>query len=96
MKRLELIGCEAVQAELIEALEDGIPGFEYTLLPRIEGKGRRTRKEGTQVWPELNFMLVSYLDEVCVEAARSAIVEVARRFPNEGVFAALSAAERIR
>jgi hypothetical protein len=96
MKRLELIGCEAVQAELIEGIEAVVSGFEYTLLPRIEGKGLKTRKEGTQVWPELNFMLVSYLDEAGAEAARAAIAEVSRRFPNEGIFAALSEAERIK
>jgi hypothetical protein len=96
MKRLELIACEAVQTELIEGLEAAVKDIEYTLIPRIEGKGRKSRKDGTQVWPELNFMLVSYLGAECVEAARAAIADVSRRYPNEGIFAAVSEAERIK
>ncbi len=96
MKRLELIACEAVQSELVDGLAAAIKGIEFTLLPRIEGRGTRTHKDGTQVWPELNFMLISYLDDAGIEAARSVIVDVARRFPNEGIFAAFSEAERIK
>lgn len=96
MKRLELIACEAVQEELISGLEAAVEDLEYTLFPRIEGKGRRSRKDGSQVWPELNFMLVSYLDESWVEAARATIADVSRRFPNEGIFAAVSEAECIK
>jgi hypothetical protein len=96
MKRLELVACEAVEAELIDGLEGAIENVEYTLLPRVGGKGRKARKEGTQVWPELNFMLVSYLDDSSIEAAKTVIADVSRRFPNEGIFAALSEAERIK
>lgn len=96
MKRLELIACEAVQAELLDGLSEAIRGLEFTLLPRIEGRGKRSSKEGTQTWPEMNFMLISYLDDAGSEAAKSLILEVARRFPNEGIFAALSEAELIK
>ncbi|HOX31304.1 MAG TPA: hypothetical protein PLB91_03180 [Spirochaetales bacterium] len=97
MKRLEIIACEAIQVELIEAIEKVVKDFEYTLMPRIEGKGLRTRKQGTQVWPELNFMLVSYLeDEEGLERASAAIAATAARFPKEGVFAAVSEARRIK
>lgn len=96
MKRLEIIACEAIQVELIEAIEKVVKDFEYTLMPRIEGKGLRTRKQGTQVWPELNFMLVSYLDDEAIEPASAAIAATAARFPKEGVFAAVSEARRIK
>lgn len=87
MKRLELVACEAVETELIEGLEKAIVGLEYTYQARVEGKGRRTRKEGSQVWPELKFLLVSYLRESDVEKAESVIADVRRRFPKEGIFA---------
>jgi hypothetical protein len=96
MKRLELIACEAVQSELVDGLAAVLPDLEFTFLPRIEGRGRKVRKEGTQVWPEMNFLLISYLNEAGIEAARAVIADVSRRFPNEGIFAAFSEAERIR
>jgi hypothetical protein len=96
MKRLELIACEAVQSELIEGLESSVKDIEYTLIPRIEGKGKRTRKDGTQTWPELNFILLSYLNDSEIPAAEEAIADVARRFPNEGIFATVVDAWRIK
>jgi len=96
LKRLELVACEAVQDELISGLESKIPNIEYTLIPRIEGKGRTSRKEGTQVWPELNFTLVSYMEDSYLDTAKSIIAEVAARYPREGIFAAACDAERIR
>lgn len=96
MKRLELIACEAVQADLVEGLEKAIPEIEYTLVQRVGGRGLRARKEGSQVWPELNFMLVAYLGDEKLGTARSVIAEVSRRFPKEGIFAALSEAEMLR
>ena len=96
MKRLELVACEAVQAELVEGLEKAVRNIEYTLIPRIEGKGLKTRKDGSQVWPELNFMLISYMGDEEFAAAKAVIAEVSRRFPNEGIFAAATEAEQIK
>jgi hypothetical protein len=96
MKRLELIACEAVQEELIQGLEKVIPTIEYTLVPRIQGKGTRSRKDGSQVWPELNFLLVSYIEDADLAAAKAVISGVSEKFPNEGIFAAASSAERIK
>lgn len=87
MKRLELVACEAVESELVEGLEAAIEGLEYTYQARVEGRGRRSRKEGSQVWPELNFSLVSYLSEADLEKAQAVIADVRRRFPKEGIFA---------
>jgi len=95
MKRLELIACEAVRMELIDGLEKAIPSIEYTLIPGIEGKGLRTRKDGSQVWPELNFMLISYMGDADLAAAKRIIGDVAKKFPTEGVFAGAVEAERI-
>jgi hypothetical protein len=95
MKRLELIANQSVREELVEALELALPDFEYTLLPIAQGKGRRKRKEGTRTWPETNFLLLCYLGEDRASAAADAIRGIARRFPDEGICAALSEAELI-
>ena len=96
MKRLELIACEAVRMELIDGLEQAIPSIEYTLIPGIEGKGIRTRKDGSQVWPELNFMLISYMGEAETAVAKRIIGDVAKKFPAEGIFAGAVEAERMK
>ena len=90
MKRLEVIANRSVHDELIEALEGSLPDIEYTLMPLVHGRGKRKRKLGTRTWPETNFLLISYLDEANVEKARAVVSGIERKFPNEGVFAALS------
>jgi hypothetical protein len=95
MKRLEVIANQSVREELIERLERELPQIEYTFLPIIHGKGRRKRKEGTRTWPETNFYFLAYLDEADLAAARGAIGDIVRRFPDEGIFAAVSEAEVI-
>lgn len=85
MKRLELIASESMQQDLLEALESALPGIEYTLVPGARGKGRRARREGTNVWPEENFVLFSYLEEAEAGLALAAVESVKSRFPAEGI-----------
>ena len=85
MKRIELIANRSVENEIIEALETRITDFFYTLLPQVHGKGKTKYRLGTATWPEMNFLLISYLDDDCADAAKTAIQEVKDRFPREGI-----------
>ncbi|HOX31297.1 MAG TPA: hypothetical protein PLB91_03145 [Spirochaetales bacterium] len=87
MKRVEIVASELVQAEILAALEKAVPGIEYTLIPEAHGSGKRTRKEGTSIWPELNFVLFAYLDDEEAAAALGALSLVRERFPGEGISA---------
>ena len=95
MKRLELIANQSVKEELLGALETAVPGLEYTLIPTVQGSGRSKKKLGTRTWPETNFLLVSYMGEAEAEGARGVVAAMLRRFPGEGIYAALSEAEPI-
>jgi hypothetical protein len=95
VKRLEVIANQSVREELIDELEVALPQIEYTLFPIAHGKGRRKRKEGTRTWPETNFYLLVYLDEASAAAAAATVSEIRRRFPDEGIFAAVSEAEPV-
>lgn len=95
MKRLEIIGNQSIRDELISGLERSIPQIEYTLIPLVQGKGRRKRKEGTRTWPETNFYLLLLVDEAGLESSRSVLADLRRRLPNEGLFATVSEAESI-
>jgi hypothetical protein len=92
MKRLEVIANQSVREDLIEELERGLPDIEYTLVPIVHGKGKRKRKDGTRTWPETNFLILSYLEEGDAEKAAEAVRAIARRFPAEGLCAAISEA----
>jgi len=85
MKRLELIANRSVENEIIEALDENITDFYYTLLPQINGKGKTKYRLGTTIWPELNFLLISYLDDISALKARSVILNIKEKFPKEGI-----------
>lgn len=90
MKRLEVIANQSVREELIEELERSLPGIEYTLVPIVHGKGKRKRKLGTRTWPETNFLVLSFLEDGDAEKAVAAVRAIVRRFPAEGLCAAIS------
>ena len=85
MKRIELIANRSVENEIVEALEMHITDFYYTLLPQIQGKGKTKHRMGTSTWPELNFLLISYLEENDAAKAVKAIQGVKEQFPREGI-----------
>jgi len=85
MKRIELIANRSVETEIIEALEEAIEDFHYTLLPQIHGKGKTRYRLGTATWPELNFFLISYLDDEVAAKAEAAVRGVKGRFLGEGI-----------
>jgi len=95
MKRLEIIANQSVREELIEEIETAIPDVEYTMIPIVHGKGKRKRKEGTRTWPETNFLLISYMADAEALEAKIAVAKIVRRFPDEGIYAAISDAEPI-
>ena len=85
MKRLELIANRSVENEILEALEKTIQDFYYTLLPQVHGKGKTRYRLGTATWPELNFMLICYLDDEDADKAKAAVQGVKKQFPREGI-----------
>ena len=85
MKRMEIIANSSVESDIIEALEKIIPDFYYTLLPEIYGKGKTRYKLGTDVWPELNFLIISYLDDNIAIEAKEVLTKIKNDFPQEGI-----------
>jgi len=85
MKRVELFANRSVESEIIEALEQNVEDFFYTLLPQIHGRGKTKYRLGTSTWPEMNFMLISYLEDADAAKAQAAIRKVKERFPGEGI-----------
>jgi nitrogen regulatory protein PII len=85
MKRIEIIANRSVQSDIIEGLEQSLNDFCYTLLPDVHGKGKQIYHMGTATWPEVNFMLISFLADEEAEIAFDVIKEIKSHFPGEGI-----------
>ncbi len=83
--RIEIIANQSVEEDITELLEQEIPDIEYTVLPTVHGRGRRTKKLGTTIWPEQNFVLFAYVGREDAVKVKAVIRAVKNRFPGEGI-----------
>ena len=83
--RAEIISNQSVQEDITERLEEAIPSIEYTVIPEIHGRGLRSKKLGDTVWPEMNFVLFSYVEKEVALKVKKVVEAVKERFPNEGI-----------
>ena len=95
MYRAEIISNQSVQEDLIELLEENIPGIQYTLIPEIHGRGTKTKKLGDTIWPEMNFVLFSYVQDDEALKVKEVVAAVKKRFPNEGISVFFTKGEEI-
>ena len=85
MIRIEIIANQSVEDEIIENFEQVIPGFLYTVIPLVNGRGKQTYKLGTVTWPETNFILISYADDNVESTVSHIIRYIKLKFPGEGI-----------
>ena len=85
MFRAEIISNQSVQEDIIERLEKEIPSIEYTVIPELHGRGIRTKKLGDTIWPEMNFVLFTYIDDDNAQKIKEVVADVKKRFPKEGI-----------
>jgi hypothetical protein len=85
MIRIEIIANQSTQEEIIENLEEVIPGFLYTIIPLANGRGKTSYKLGTVTWPETNFILIAYADDRVEKTVKHVIRYIKLKFPSEGI-----------
>ncbi len=83
--RAEIISNQSVMDDVTELLEAEIPDFEYTMIPECHGKGLNTKKLGDTIWPEMNFVLFSYVSLEEAKKIKEIISRLCQRFPKEGI-----------
>ena len=83
--RVEIISNQSVEEDIVEILEDNIPGLEYTILPTVHGKGLNSKKLGTSTWPEQNFLLFCYVEKETALKIKEFIDRIKEKFPREGI-----------
>ena len=93
--RAEIISNQSVQEDITELLEKEIPSIQYTVIPEIHGRGGRTKKLGDTVWPEMNFVLFSYVEKEDALKVKTVVEAVKQRFPNEGISLFFTKAEEL-
>ncbi|HBG65397.1 MAG TPA: hypothetical protein DDW78_02890 [Treponema sp.] len=85
MYRIEIIANKSVEEDITQALEQYVPGILYTVVPLVYGRGGNDRKLGTTTWPETNFLLISYIEDEQLLAAKAVIQAVKEKFTGEGI-----------
>ena len=66
--------------------KDTHSGVEMSGMIEERPSGRSASyRMGTATWPEINFLLISYLDDTTAAKAKEAILSVKEKFPREGI-----------
>lgn len=85
MYRIEIVSNQSVHDDIIEALEENVPGILYSEVPLVTGRGGENYKLGTSSWPETNFALFSYVEDSALQTVKAVIKAVKEKFPREGI-----------
>jgi hydrophobic/amphiphilic exporter-1 (mainly G- bacteria), HAE1 family len=81
----EIVANKSVEEDIIEMLEQVVPGIQYTMVPIVTGRGGDSYKLGTTTWPEQNFMMIAYMRKEDATMVYSAIAYLKKKFPKEGI-----------
>lgn len=85
MKRVEIIGNKAIEEDLFDVFKKMDIVKQYTKIPTVLGVGSSGPRQGDQVWPEENFLLIIYCDETEADKIMTALKEVKSYFRDEGL-----------
>jgi len=85
MIRIEIFANQSMQETIVNNLEQVIPGFLYSIVPLIQGKGKNSYKLGTTTWPETNFILIAYGDDSIEKTVQCVMKYIKGKYPDEGI-----------
>lgn len=85
MTRVELIANRTVEEDLHDRLNKRGLHLQYTKLVGVQGAGQAGLRRGDAVWPEENFVIVSYCDDEQAARLQEVVEGLKRDFPNEGI-----------
>ncbi|AHH12157.1 Hypothetical protein BHO_0101200 [Borrelia hermsii YBT] len=90
MYRAEIISNISLEFDLhehISRIEEDLGEYiYYSKIHNVKGKGRKGEKQGNEVWPEENFILVVYTNKlVVIEKLRNVVEILEQEYPTEGI-----------
>jgi hypothetical protein len=95
MIRVEIIGNRSVQEDLADFLEKNNVAKDYTLIPEVQGRGSSGPKQGDNIWPEENFVMIIYCEQSEAKKIKRVVQELKEYFPDEGIKIFATKAEKI-
>ena len=85
MKRIEIIANRSIQEDMLDAFKKADIAKYYTLIPIVLGIGHSGPRMGDHIWPEENFSITVYCDDLEAEKIKSVIIELKAFFTSEGI-----------
>ena len=83
--RVEVIANRSVEEDFFELLGKAEVGAHYTLFPEVQGAGLAGPRRGDHIWPEENFVYITYVSEAEARTIREQVEKVRARFGTEGI-----------
>jgi hypothetical protein len=83
--RYDVILSAAIEEDFLQGMERRVPGFHYTKLSDVTGRGYSVPKLGDAIWPQLNSVFVLYCDEKEGAAVLAVVQELRKRYLGEGL-----------
>ncbi|MBN1697114.1 MAG: hypothetical protein JW881_06345 [Spirochaetales bacterium] len=85
MKRIEIIANRSIEEDLFDIFRKKDIVHHYTKIPIAFGVGNKGPRMGDHIWPEENFILIIYCDEMEAVKIRESIFELKEFFKSEGI-----------
>jgi len=85
MIRTEIYANRSVEEDIFEEIEKRIPGFSYSLIEDVKGRGNCGVRHGTAIWPELNILYIHFGSRHDASLIDEAVSEVKKVFAREGI-----------
>ncbi len=85
MIRAEIFANQSMQELIVNNLEAAIPDFLYSIIPLAHGRGRKSYKSGSSIWPETNIILIAYCDNDKEFSIKTVIDYLKEKHPTEGI-----------
>ena len=86
MTRFDIITNQSVEMDLLDFLDEAVPGIYYTLLPGVRGRGRQGVRRGDPIWPEKNALIIIFAEnDENAQAVARAVRVLKKQFPAEGI-----------
>lgn len=90
MKRVEIVINQALEIDIIEALEEMGYGGNFTYFHHVKGRGTEGRREGSPIWPEENNLFLIFMnDDEAFEMLQN-VKKIKELFPTEGTHCYIS------
>jgi len=85
MRRIEIIANRSIEEDLFDIFKRKEIAKNYTKIQIAYGVGKKGPRMGDHIWPEENFVLIVYCDDIEAGKIRDAVTELKEFFKNEGI-----------